>query len=70
MGHAVLTKPIVSVNKPQKMINFGGKGGRYMVGMTAVKDPMTFFSFPFSLPLLCTDPIIFTSKRSLTKKNL
>ena len=64
MGHAVLTKPIVLVNKPQKMITFWGKGGRYMVGMTAVKDPMTFFS----LPLLFTDPIIFTSKSSLTTR--
>ena len=47
MGHAVLTKPIVLVNKPQKIISFFGKGGRYMVSMTAVKDPMTFFSYTF-----------------------
>ena len=52
MGHAVLTKPIVLVNKPQKMINFGGKGGRYMVGMTAVKDPMTFFPYLFYVLIL------------------
>ena len=53
MGHAVLTKPIVLVNKPQKMKTFLGKGGRYMVGMTAVKDPMTFFSYPLQdLPWL------------------
>ena len=52
MGHAVLTKPIVLVDKPQEMKTFLGKGGRYMVGMTAVKDPMTFFSYPFLLILL------------------